>query len=534
MRIHIPLLSYNALTAGQKLTPPSSDSLGEFLEHPPSMTLEQPVIADDGDRSARGPHCGLLLLILLLLSPTLVTAQTPIDSVTPAASVPGLTLEQAIQTGLANNPAIRRAIFGMEDGDEQVRLAWAAVMPEVTSSVQYTRNIEIPVTFAPARIFDPTAPPDALIPLQFGTDNNWQGGFTVSQNLFKGEAIVGISTAELYRTAQRNVHRATSQQVVTQIRTAYYGVLLATENYRVLETSIRRLEQLLEENEIRRKAGLADDYDVLRIRVQLGNQRPELIAARNRIDQAHRQLNLLLGVDAETRFRPMGNLLDYEIAMSSQADSANRELARIDRLSGAMPAIDEEVPFDMRGDVQALQTQIALRDKQLTAFRSRFLPTLSATYNLAWTSAQPGSPSFFEDAVRFQTFGVNVSLPLFQGFQRMSDLNRVKIEQNSLRTDLDETLDRARADLLDLVDELQRIYDSVAPRQLAQEQAAEGYRIATRRLQTGVGSQLELTDAELQVRQAEFQYVQLVHDYLSVRARLDYAIGTVPLIDTAD
>ena len=531
MRTSLPFFPYHALTDGQFPTDPAlvtptdeSKEIHRFMVHP--STGESPA----GHHSVRFAFLASVL-VLLFTATALSTAAQP--SLPSEPTVPGLTLEQAIQTGLANNPAIRRAVYGIQDGDEQVRLAWAAVMPDVSSSIQYTRNIEIPVTFAPARIFDPTAPPDALVPLQFGTDNNWQGGFTVTQNLFKGEAIVGISTAELYRAAQQNAYRATSQQVVTQIRTAYYAVLLAAENYRVLETSIRRLEQLLAENEIRRRAGLADDYDVLRIRVQLGNQRPQLIAARNRIEQAHRQLNLLLGMDSEMRFDLSGNLLDYEIAMPSQADPANGNLARIDQLSGSMPAVEDSVSFELRGDVNVLQTQIALRDKQLTAFRSRYLPTLSATYNLAWTSAQPGNPSFFEDAVRFQTLGVNMSLPLFQGFQRMSDINRVKIEQNSLRTDLDETLDRARADLLDLLDELQRIYDSVAPRQLALEQAREGYRIATRRLETGVGSQLELTDAELQIREAEFQYVQLVHDYLSVRARLDFALGLVPLIDSA-
>ena len=64
------------------------------------------------------------------------------------------------------------SLLGIQDGNEEVRLAWAAVMPDITSSAFYTRNIEIPVNFVQARVFDPTAGEDDLIPLQFGTDNN--------------------------------------------------------------------------------------------------------------------------------------------------------------------------------------------------------------------------------------------------------------------------------------------------------------------------------------------------------------------------
>ncbi len=451
-------------------------------------------------------------------------------------SEPAFTLEQAIQTSLSNNPEIKKALLGIEDGNEQVKLAWAAVMPEVMSTTQYTRNIEIPVNFVPARVFDPTAPEGELIPLQFGTDNNWQGGFSVSQNLFKGEALVGISTARLYKSAQQDIYQNISEQVITQTRIAYYGALLASENYRVLEVSLQRLEQLLRENRVRLEAGMADDYDVLRVEVQLANQRPLLVQVQNQIEASIRNLNLLLGLPSDTPTKVLGNLLNYEIAQSMQDDEANQHLAQLDEFSGSLQPGDlllAQSPEDLlreRGDVAVIESQIALRDKQLAAFRSRFLPTVSASYNLQWTAAQPGSPSFFENAVRFQTLGVNVSMPLFQGFQRTSDIARVKIEQNTLLADLDQTLNRAEAEWSNLMDDLDRIIGSVEARKLAVHQANEGYRIATKRLESGVGSQLEVTEAELQAREAEFNYVQLVHDYLVAKARLDLAIGRVPLL----
>jgi outer membrane protein len=131
----------------------------------------------------------------------------------------------------------------------------------------------------PANIFDPTAPEGVLTPVAFGTDNNWQGGFSVNQTLFRGETIIGLSSATIFRTVQQENYRAVSQQIVTQTRVAYYQVLVAKEQLRLQQAQINRLEQNLAENERRNAAGLVDDYAVLQLQVQLSNQRPLLIEA---------------------------------------------------------------------------------------------------------------------------------------------------------------------------------------------------------------------------------------------------------------
>jgi outer membrane protein len=58
---------------------------------------------------------------------------------------------------------------------------------------------------------------------------------------------------------------------------------------------------------------------------------------------------------------------------------------------------------------------LELKNQEITAIRSRFLPTLSATYNLQWSSAEPGAPNFFENKVRFQTLGISFSLLCLKG-----------------------------------------------------------------------------------------------------------------------
>ena len=107
-------------------------------------------------------HC-LALLAFLAFGPfTGVQAQNGSSSQTISQSAQPetltMTLEQAIQTALASNREIRKAALGVKDGDAQVLNAWSEVLPDVSASANYTRNIEIPVNSIPAQVFDPVPP----------------------------------------------------------------------------------------------------------------------------------------------------------------------------------------------------------------------------------------------------------------------------------------------------------------------------------------------------------------------------------------
>lgn len=481
---------------------------------------------------------GVFLALLFSVSTLNTSAQSiepqSLSTTNGAPESLTMTLDQAIQTALASNREIRKAALGVKDGDAQVLTAWAEVLPDVSASANYTRNIEIPVNFIPAQVFDPSAPPGELVPVQFGTDNNWQGGLTVSQNIFKGQAIIGLSTSRLYKQAQSQNFALVSQQIITQTRQAYHQALLSKERVELLETSLARLERVLEETKARRDVGLMDDYSVLQIEVQLANQRPSLIEAQNGYKQAIRGLVQILGLPVGADIDIVGDLTSFVISSDSQPTPSNDHLARIDQANGhsAQTLITPSQVIDERADIQFLESQVALRQKQLLATKSEFLPSISAVYNLQWSAAQPGTPVIFEDAIRFQTVGLAVSLPIFQGTQRLASISRASIELQTFETDLEQAQVAAAQEIATLQDEFTRLFLSYEARQMALVQAQEGFRRATLRLDSGSGSQLELTEAELQLQEAEFNVVELAHDYLNAKASFDYAIGSVPFSES--
>jgi len=448
-----------------------------------------------------------------------------------------ITLTQAIDIALANNIQVKRALLSLQEAEEQVLSAWGEVMPDISTSMNYTRNMEIPVNFIPARIFNPQAPDEQLIAVEFGTDNNWNGGLNINQPIFRGQAIVGISSSKVYKLVQSERYRATAQQIVTQTRLAYYEVLIAREQLELQESSIHRLEKNLRENRARQNAGLVDEYDVLRLEVQLSNQRPRLTTAKYEVQRAYRNLKQTLGLPLDFKCKVAGALKQFDITDDTLSDSLNTSLIQVDQMTPLILHPDigfTRKMFHKRGDLRTLDARIELKDREILAAKSRFLPTVSASYSLQWNAAEAGNPDFFateSERARSQAVMLQFSLPVFQGMQRNTAVQRAQIQKKDLRLMAENTRRTAQNEIESARESIQQAMETEEARKKAIRQAQRGYEIATARLDQGVGSQLDVTNAELQLREAELNYAEMVYSYLASKARYDQAAGMVPFVD---
>lgn len=448
-----------------------------------------------------------------------------------------LSVTQAITTALANSTEIKQALYQIESADQEVLVSWGEVFPKFDVDMSYQRNMEVPVNFLPAIIFDQNANPNDLIPVRFGTDNNWTGGFTVSQTLFRGEAFVGIATSELYQLSKKENYRAKAQNVVTQTRIAFYSVLIAQENYRLEKSNIERLQKNLKENEIRVSAGLVDDYDVLRLKVQVKNQMPALMNAENAIQEAYRNLNLAMGLPVNVRFKVKGELKDFNILGISETTEINKDLKYVDQLTPLNLESDfnyESILEKNRGDLRTLKVASELQDQRIFADKTNFLPNINASYSMRWNAAQAGSPDFFgseDQRARSQVFGVNFNWNLFNGLKQHTALQKSKIEKKSIEENRRYAREMAVNQTITAKDNLENLFE-LAPSVLeALSLAITGYERVLARQKNGLATQLDVTDAELQLRQAELNYAYLAFNYLSAKAQYDLALGTVPFVD---
>jgi outer membrane protein TolC len=247
-------------------------------------------------------------------------------------------------------------------------------------------------------------------------------------------------------------------------------------------------------------------------------------------------LKVLMGMPVDVDFEIEGDLSAFDIQSTDAATPTNVSIASVSNQTPFQPMANTNDLIDLgqfRGDLRVLDYQIQLKKKEISSEKSMYYPNITATYNLRWSAAQSGSPDFFGDSdnrARFQTLGIKASLPLFDGMRRNTNVQRAIIARKDLEEQLSQAERQARNEVITASEEITQVMSVLPSVKDGIELARTGYDRALARFNNGLGSQLDVTEAELQLRQAQLNYAQLVFDYLNSKARYDQAIGRVPFV----
>jgi len=480
-----------------------------------------------------------LVLTVLGATPSLGSAQLlELQLADPAEARSGSSvtvgLGEAVSMALRNNPELAAARYGVTEASERVSEAWGNVFPTVDLTTSYTRNLTPQLSFLPAVIFDPDGDPDELIPVRFGADNLWNLSIDVEQPLFNAAAFIGVGAAGRFQALQDETYRGQVQSVVTRVREAYYRLLLDQEQVRLLENSIRRVRESLAETQALADAGLVSEYDVLRLEVELANLEPNQRRAREAVAQDQRTLAIELGVDAATAVQVTGSLASMRLDDPSANSADNLEVLSFGGRDAAGTDALVADAMRLRSDVLQLELTENLRNTEMRLEQVQYLPEVSLFGTYALATQQNGSAGFFDGPQAYTRLaGVRVTLPIFQGLQRDARIDQKRALLEQARHQTNYARRQAENEVRTLAAAADEARDRAEAQALAVRQATRGYEIASAQYREGIGSQLELTDAEVALRQSEFNYAEAVHDYLVARARLDRAAGRVPTENTA-
>jgi outer membrane protein len=449
-----------------------------------------------------------------------------------------LSLDEAISTALDRSRELRQAREALNEAEGQVTEAWGNLYPSLDLTGSLTRNISPPVTFLPEVFLNPDADPDALVPIAFGLDNQWSTTVQAEQILFDGRAFIGVGAAARFRELQDEQVRGRVHEVVTRVRTSYYQLLLSVEQARLLERSLDRVVQSLGETRALNRAGLASDYDVLRLEVELANLEPQLRRAANAALRVERELVTELDLPEGTRLQVQGELAQMELDDLEANTPENRALLVMNGVEVPEPTDEEGIEsLFRRARVTSSRLHQArlgedLRHAEFRAEQAELLPRVSLFGSYQVQAQQDGGLDFFGTSRQRgygRLVGIQVSIPIFSGFQRTARVDQRRSALRSARLETEVAGDRLRDDLKNVLDQVEEARLAARAQRLAVRQATRGYEIASAEFREGLGSQLELTDAEVALRQSEFNYAEAVYEYLEARARLDELVGDVPV-----
>jgi len=309
---------------------------------------------------------GMLVLVVALLLPGV-----------PGRAQQTVTITEAAQMALDQGRDVRDARLALEVAREQVSEQWGQLYPQIDLSAQYARNFKVAQGFLPAIIFDPDADPNEVVPVRFGSDNAWTSSIDVEQKLFAPGVFVGLGAAGRFESLQSETVRGRRQGAVTRARIAFYNLLLAQEQFRLTDNSVRRVRESLAETRALNRAGLSSDFDVLRLEVELANLEPNLLRSQNAIVESKRELAIEMNVEALEGFSVAGQLAAMDLEDPAANSAANREILAFAGITEVGNRSGEDLvglARERRSDLRQLELTERLRESELRLeHEARFL-----------------------------------------------------------------------------------------------------------------------------------------------------------------
>ena len=451
-----------------------------------------------------------------------------------------LTLEEALSRALGQSEEVRLARASVELADAQVTSTRAQALPQLTSSLRYTRTYYSPFqtgsfTLPDSLKFSPDTTGSILERLAYieqnaknaglagmsglfgslplGRPNTYVASLNASQVLYSGGRTgAALRIAADYKRAAQSDYVEQVSEIALQVRRAYVRAALAQELESIAQAALDQALAFQAQQKLRLDAGTASELDMLRAEVSAENLRPQLVEARNAAEVAVLDLKRLIDLPLTQPVR-LTTALDAPAAL--QVDT----LAEPDPTRVAA----------QRASVAAAERQVAIREQQVSIARGAFLPQVDLSVNYGAQNL-PLTTFGFNDS-RWQrdvSASIGVSLPLFTGFKRGADLQQARIELTRAKLQLGQLRESVQLQYQQARGERQRALSTIAARQRTVEQAQRVHDLTVLRFERGLSTQLEVSDARLALLQARTNVAQAIADFHIADAGVERALGRLP------
>jgi outer membrane protein TolC len=436
-----------------------------------------------------------LIFVFVFTALAAVADTNPTNTIPPWVSRP-LTMTEAVNLALQQNGTILRGKSDLEAQYGVVVQTRAVALPSLRADANYQTTDQ-------AETFPfPNAPP-----IQHQT---WAAQIRLVQSIYEGGRLTSsLRSARLTKDQAILQYQAVVADAVLVVRVAYYDVLSSAEQIVVNEASVNLLTRELEDQQRRYEAGTVPRFNVLRAEVELANQRPKLIQARNSNRIAKNNLVNVLGYQA-----PPGASEDIQMQLTDRLDS---EAYQVELAVAVAKALES------RPELAALLKGQALRKEGVVSARSGYKPSVQVYAGYA------GRNSAFNNDLAADvpgySAGVQASWYLFDGLLTQGKIQQAKALYEGSKVEVDNETRAIELEVRTAYSNFIEARETLESQKKVQEEAEESLRLAVARADAGTGTQLDVLNAQTSLTQARSTQVDALHDYDVARARLERAIG---------
>lgn len=459
--------------------------------------------------------------ILLLLAIASVYAQ----------GVTTLNLEEARKYALENSPLYKNAVLDERIASARVKETVGIGLPQVNGSVQLSHNERLRRAFFAVGPNNPITagnpefdalPDGSVIAVEnfFQLRSSADAGLSINQLIFNGSYLVGLQAANAYKDYSEKARIQTKEELINNVTRAYYAAVINKERVKLFETNIARVDSLLKNTKALYENGFAESIDVDRIQVSLNNLRTE------RDNFYNLQLLFIENLKMQINF-PMAAALDVNESITSIGLDAN------------ILDYQQNWSYSDRPDYAVMETQRKLQSLDVKNNMAEGMPSISAFANLGYFTQSPNVGGLFRtdtdipsnDFVGpdkwypYSAFGLTLNVPIFSGLQRnykvqQSRLTLQKIENGftSLKSGIDFEIKQA-------ITNYQNSKRSMEAQESNMALAEKVARVTKIKYNEGIGSNLEVIEAEAALKESQINYYNALYDVVIAKTDLEKAFG---------
>lgn len=411
-----------------------------------------------------------------------------------------MSMEQLIDYALSNSPEIINAQLKVQDAEAQILQSKSTGLPQVNATGTYQRYFKVPIVPLPAEFTGGGEPQE----VSFVLKNNLTGGVNLDAMVFDAAYFVALKAARAARNYAQLEMLQSKREIRSQVRAAYLPTLLLQANLEQFDKNVTNLEALLKETQEIYKAGFAEQLDVDRLALSLANLRTERDALERQYENAVRALRFTVNY-------PEGEVLVLTGDLDAMLAESDAEL------------LASEVSYARRPEINLLDQALVLTDYNIKNFKTRYLPNLRAFAGYQYQYQGNDFSSGFWAPTGF--VGLTLNVPIYDGGFKRSQIDRATITRNQTLLQRKTTqrlinleVENARTNYLSSQERLESRDENLALAQRIYETTQIKYR-------EGVGSSLEVNQAEQALYTAQTNRLQAVYDLIQARIELREALG---------
>lgn len=427
----------------------------------------------------------------------------------PPSNTPvSFSLADCIKYAYEHQDSVKNAALDVRSAEYKVKETIGSGLPQINGTISFQDFLKPPTTVGP-NVFgggpiDLKAP---LVAFPFGAVKyNNTYSLQMSQLIFSGTFLVGLQAVKTFRElSERSLVRSKIETNVN-VTKAYYQALVSNEQLKLLDANIAQLKQTLDQTTQQNKQGFVEKIDVDRLSVQYNN----LVTNRDNVARAL--------------------ILNYQMLKFQMGMPVDQDLTLTDKLSDVN--IDQQVVSDTafyhnRIEYKLLQTNITLNELDVKSKKANFLPTVGLSAGFGNVFQENQFKYLYNHNYYNSYVGLNVNIPIFTGGQHLNQLRQSQISVYKAQNDLHNATNgfklQANVASITYTNSIQSLNNQKRSRELAQEVL----RVSKIKYAQGVGSSIEVTQAQTELENADNQYIQALYNALISKVDLDKAYARI-------